>query len=64
MAPSRVFVYGNRLFFGCSAGTALEVLEVHPEGKKRMMASEFLRGYRPQNDEVLESSMEGEASDH
>jgi methionyl-tRNA formyltransferase len=57
VAPATIFVEDNRLFFGCGAGTALEVLEVHPEGKKRMSAGEFQRGYRPENDEVLGSSV-------
>lgn len=53
VSPAAILVQANRLFFGCAAGSALEVLEVHPEGKKRMSAREFLSGYRPQNNEVL-----------
>ena len=53
IAPSTIGVQTDQLFFCCAAGSALEVLEVHPEGKKRMSAREFLSGYRPQNNEVL-----------
>jgi methionyl-tRNA formyltransferase len=35
--------------------TALELLEVQPEGKKRMGAADFARGYRPTEDEKLGS---------
>ena len=33
----------------------LELLEVQPEGKKRMAARDFVHGYRPQNDKQLGS---------
>jgi methionyl-tRNA formyltransferase len=56
-APSsKILVEGHRLFFGCGAGTSLEVLELQPEGKKRMTVREFLSGYRPQNNEVVGTS--------
>jgi methionyl-tRNA formyltransferase len=56
-APSsKILVEGHRLFFGCGAGTSLEVLELRPEGKKRMTVREFLSGYRPQNNEVVGAS--------
>jgi methionyl-tRNA formyltransferase len=42
--PGQIFVEGKRLLVGCAAGTALELLEVQPEGKNRMTAAEFLRG--------------------
>jgi len=35
------------LFVGCGQGTTLELLEVQPEGKKRMPARDFVHGYRP-----------------
>jgi methionyl-tRNA formyltransferase len=31
----------------------LELIEVQPEGKRRMTASEFVRGYRPKTGDVL-----------
>ncbi len=43
--PGELLVDHNRLFLGC-ANSALELLEVQMEGKKRMPASEFLRGFQ------------------
>ncbi len=37
---------GTHLFAGCGHGTALELLEIQLEGKKRTSASDFVRGYR------------------
>ncbi len=34
----------NRIFAGC-ADSSLELLEIQPEGRKRLTAQEFLRGY-------------------
>jgi methionyl-tRNA formyltransferase len=39
-----------RLFVGC-AGSVLELLEVQMEGKKRMPAAEFLRGFQVKSGE-------------
>jgi methionyl-tRNA formyltransferase len=33
--------------------TALELLEVQPEGKRKMSAADFIRGYRPEAGEML-----------
>jgi len=38
---------------GCVADTALELLEVQLEGKKRMAARDFVHGYRPRPAEKL-----------
>jgi len=38
---------------GCGAGTALELLEVQLEGRKRVGAEDFLNGQRPRLDETL-----------
>jgi len=46
---------GNRLFVGCGRGTAIELLELQLEGKKRTSAEDFLRGYRPLPGEKLGS---------
>jgi len=46
-------VEADRLIVGCGKGTALELLEVQPEGKKRMAARDFILGYRPQSGEKL-----------
>lgn len=51
--PGQLLVKGTQLFFGCGDSTAIELLEVQPEGKKRMPASDFVHGYRPQNGEQL-----------
>jgi methionyl-tRNA formyltransferase len=46
-------VEADRLIVGCGKGTALDLLEVQPEGKKRMAARDFVHGYRPQSGEQL-----------
>lgn len=43
----------DRLFVACAESSALELLEVQPEGKKRMSAADFVRGYRPLSGEKL-----------
>jgi methionyl-tRNA formyltransferase len=43
-APGDVRVKDGRLLVVCSGETMLEFIEVQPEGKNRMTASEFLRG--------------------
>jgi methionyl-tRNA formyltransferase len=45
-------VEGDRLFVGC-LGSRLELIEVQMEGKKRMAASEFLRGFQVKSGERL-----------
>lgn len=44
---------GQRLLAGCGGNTALELLELQPEGKKKMSASDFVNGHRPQPGERL-----------
>ncbi len=46
-------VRGSQLFVGCGQNTTLELLEVQPEGKKRVTAKDFVHGYRPQATERL-----------
>jgi methionyl-tRNA formyltransferase len=46
---------GERLLVGCGANTALELVEIQLEGKKRTSAADFIRGYRPQQGERLGS---------
>jgi methionyl-tRNA formyltransferase len=46
---------GDRLLVGCRQGTAIELLELQIEGKKRTSAQDFLRGYRPLPGERLDS---------
>lgn len=44
--PGEVSVEHGRLFVDCGADSRLEIFEVQPEGKKRMSAADFLRGYQ------------------
>ena len=46
-------VQGDSLTVGCGEGTVLELDEVQMEGKKRMGAAEFLRGYQVRSGERL-----------
>ncbi|HEY4052838.1 MAG TPA: methionyl-tRNA formyltransferase [Terriglobales bacterium] len=50
---SEVLVRGGQLFVGCGNGTAMELLEIQPEGKKRMLAKDFVHGYRPETGNKL-----------
>jgi methionyl-tRNA formyltransferase len=45
--PSEIAIAGMRLVAGCGQGTALELVEIQMEGKRRMLAQEFINGYRP-----------------
>jgi methionyl-tRNA formyltransferase len=51
IAPSQLVVEGDRLLVGCGQSTALELLEVQPEGKKRIAARDFVHGYHPRTGE-------------
>ena len=53
LAPGELRAEHERLFAGCGRGTVLEILELQPEGKKRMAASDFIHGYRPKQGESL-----------
>ena len=44
-APGQAQVDQGRLFLACGERTWLEIVELQPEGKRRMIASEFLRGH-------------------
>lgn len=46
LTPGTVITAENRLFVKCGSGF-LELLEVQPEGKKRMAAEDYIRGYHP-----------------
>jgi len=46
-------VDGEHLFVGCGDNTALDLLQVQLEGKKRTSAADFIRGYRPAPGERL-----------
>lgn len=47
LAPSAIAVEGARLLVGCGEGTALNLIDVQLDGKRRMTAQEFINGYRP-----------------
>jgi len=53
VAPAELLVREGHLFVGCGHETAIELLEVQPEGKKRMAARDFVQGYRPRTGEKL-----------
>lgn len=44
LSPGKIEETKREIFIGCGKDT-LEVLEIQPEGRKRMTADEFLRGY-------------------
>jgi methionyl-tRNA formyltransferase len=46
-APVGEMIAGERLLVVCGGSTVLELLEVQPEGKKRMPAGAFIAGYQP-----------------
>jgi methionyl-tRNA formyltransferase len=52
-SEGEMFIEGQSLIVGCGKGTALELIEVQPEGKKRMAARDFVHGYHPREDEKL-----------
>ena len=51
--PGSLAVQGDHLFAGCGNSTALELLELQPEGKKRMPARDFVHGYHPATGDKL-----------
>jgi methionyl-tRNA formyltransferase len=53
LQPGMLSVEGERLLSGCGGATALELLELQPEGRKRMPARDFIHGYRPRSGERL-----------
>jgi methionyl-tRNA formyltransferase len=55
LTPGELKVEGDRLLAGCGQGTAIEILELQLEGKKRSSGADFLRGYRPKPGERLGS---------
>jgi methionyl-tRNA formyltransferase len=53
VAAAEVLVERGHLIVGCGAGSALELLEVQLEGRKRMPAADFVHGYQPHIGEML-----------
>ncbi|MGA8271162.1 MAG: methionyl-tRNA formyltransferase [Candidatus Sulfotelmatobacter sp.] len=55
LPAAELMVKDNKLLVGCGAGTAIELLELQLEAKKRTIAADFIRGYRPLPGEKLGS---------
>jgi methionyl-tRNA formyltransferase len=53
LPPAELKVDGRRLLAGCAQNTALELIEIQIEGKKRTTAHDFIQGYRPKPSETL-----------
>jgi methionyl-tRNA formyltransferase len=53
LKEAELLVQGERLFVGCGPETALELLELQPEGKKRIAARDFVHGYHLATGEEL-----------
>jgi methionyl-tRNA formyltransferase len=53
VAPAELLVESGSLIAGCGEGSALQLLEVQLEGKKRMPAADFVHGYQPRTGEML-----------
>jgi methionyl-tRNA formyltransferase len=51
--PGTVRTDQERLLVGCGGNTALELLSVQPEGKRRMSARDFLHGYHLRQGELF-----------
>ncbi|HYG97780.1 MAG TPA: methionyl-tRNA formyltransferase [Terriglobales bacterium] len=49
LAPGQMHAQGDHLYVGCGQSTVLEIIELQPEGKKRMSARDFVNGYKPEN---------------
>ena len=53
LAPAELVARDGRLLAGCADQTVIELLEVQPEGKKKIAARDFIHGYRLQAGERL-----------
>ena len=51
--PGEITVERQQLFIACGYNSSLELLEVQPEGKRKMAAADFIRGYHPETGERL-----------
>ena len=47
LVPGELLTESAQLFVGCGQGTAIELIELQMEGKRRMLVADFLNGYRP-----------------
>jgi methionyl-tRNA formyltransferase len=50
---AQLLARGTQLFVGCGSRSAIELLELQPEGKKRVPARDFVHGYRPETGDTL-----------
>lgn len=53
LPPAELRIEGDHIIVGCADATALALLELQPEGKKRMSARDFVHGYHPKTGERL-----------
>lgn len=53
VSPAEIVVENGQLIVGCGSGSALQLLEVQLEGKKRMPAVDFVHGHQPRAGEKL-----------
>jgi methionyl-tRNA formyltransferase len=53
LEPSVIKVECGHFYVGCGENTTLELLEVQPEGKRRMNVKDFINGYKPKTGERL-----------
>jgi len=54
-ACATIIVERDRLIAACGENSLLEIVELQPEGKKRMAARDFIHGYRPQTGEQFQA---------
>jgi methionyl-tRNA formyltransferase len=47
LAPGELKWEADKLLAGCGGGTAIELLQVQPEGKRAISSREFVSGYHP-----------------
>ncbi|MBN9660458.1 MAG: methionyl-tRNA formyltransferase [Acidobacteria bacterium] len=55
-SPGAIYASGRKLYAACGASTALELLEIQVEGRKRVDAAAFLNGQRLSDTELLGES--------
>jgi methionyl-tRNA formyltransferase len=51
--PGRIRLLDDKLLVGAARDTSLEILELQPEGKKKISAADFINGYKPKSGEHL-----------
>ncbi len=55
IGEATISIEGERLLVGCGENSGLEIFEMQPEGKKRMVARDFINGYRPRPGEQFQA---------